>query len=91
VADAAITDDGLGTNNLSVTGPDAAFFQVDSTGLYIRAGTNLDYETKSSYSVIVAVDDPTVGATPDATATYALTVTDVITKTPVIQSSSFPR
>ena len=55
-----------------MTGPDAALFEVDSTGLYIKAGTVLDFETKTSYSVTVNVDDPTVGATPDATAAYAL-------------------
>src|SRR5262249_16841289 len=48
VADVSVTDDGLGTNNLSVTGADASYFEVDSTGLYIKAGTILDYETKTS-------------------------------------------
>src|SRR5262249_10477972 len=66
VADVQIDDDGIGTNNLSVTGPDASAFEVDSTGLYIKAGTVLDFETKSSYSVNVNVDDPNVGTTPDA-------------------------
>jgi len=76
VAGVAITDDGLGTNDLTVGGPDAAAFQVDSTGLYLKAGTQLSAATKSSYSVTVSVDDPTVGATPDATsATYTLHVT----------------
>ena len=82
VADIVIDDDELGTNILSVTGSDAAFFSADSTGLYIKAGTVLDFETKSSYSVTVAVDDPTVGATPDATAAYTLTLTDVVEAPP---------
>jgi len=82
VADLVITDDGLGNNNLSVSGPDASFFEVDSNGLYIKAGTTLDFETKSSYSVTVAVDDPTLGATPDATVSYTLRVTDVINEDP---------
>ena len=43
----SITDDGLGTNNLTVTGADAGVFEVDSTGLYIKAGTILDFETKT--------------------------------------------
>jgi uncharacterized protein YjiK len=77
VADVAVTDDGLGTNNLTVSGPDASSFEVDSTGLYIKAGTALDFETKSSYSVTVNVDDPSVGATPDASANFTLAVTDV--------------
>ncbi|PHJ84394.1 hypothetical protein VF14_06930 [Nostoc linckia z18] len=82
VADITITDDGLGTNNLTVTGTDANFFEVDSTGLYIKAGTVLDYETKTSYSVIVNVDDPTLGSTPDAIANFTLAVTDVVNETP---------
>ncbi len=86
VADIAITDDGLGTNNLTVTGDDANFFEVDSTGLYIKAGTTLDYETKTSYSVIVNVDDTTVGSTPDAIAPFTLAVTDVVNETPSLPS-----
>ena len=82
VADVAITDDGLGTNNLTVTGADAGFFEVDSNGLYIKAGTVLDFETKSSYSVTIRVDDPTVGSTPDASTTFTLDVTDVINEDP---------
>jgi uncharacterized protein YjiK len=83
VAGIAITDDGIGTNNLSVTGPDAASFEVDSNGLYLKAGTVLDFETKSAYAVTVVLDDPSVGGTPDATVDYALAVTDVVNEDPV--------
>ena len=82
LADVVIADDGLGTNSLSVTGPDAGVFEVDSTGLYLKAGTILDFESKPSYSVTVAVDDTTIGATPDATASFALSITDVLEETP---------
>jgi len=84
VANVLITDDGLGTNNLTVTGADEQYFEVDNTGLYIKAGTVLDFETKSTYSVTVQVDDPNVGDDPDATATFTLTVTDIEIETPVI-------
>src|SRR5262249_34946724 len=57
VADIQITDDGLGTNNLTVSGADAQYFEADSTGLYIKAGTVLDFETKVNYAVTVNVDD----------------------------------
>ena len=86
MADVAITDDGLGTNNLTVTGADASFFEVDSNGLYIKAGTVLDFETKTSYGVTVNVDDPGLGATPDATTTFTLAVTDVVIETPPVPS-----
>jgi Ca2+-binding RTX toxin-like protein len=77
IADIAITDDALGTNNLSLTGADANFFEIEDSVLYLRANTNLDFETQSSYSVTVAVDDPTVGNTPDAVANFTLAVNDV--------------
>jgi hypothetical protein len=77
VADIAITDDALGTNNLSLTGTDASFFEIISNGLYIKAGTILDYETKTIYNLTVNVDDTLVGSTPDATTNFNLTVTDV--------------
>jgi hypothetical protein len=78
VANVAVADDGLGANALSVTGPDASAFEVDQTGLYVKAGKTLDYETKASYRVSVAVDDPSVGSSPDAVSDpYTLNVTDV--------------
>ncbi len=64
LADIVITDDALGTNTLSLTGADAAFFEIVGTELRLKAGVPLDFETKSSYSVTVNVDDATVGATP---------------------------
>jgi Ca2+-binding RTX toxin-like protein len=77
VADIGITDDGLGTNILSLSGADAGFFEVDGNALYIKSGTSLDFETKSTYSVVVNADDSTVGATPDVSKTFALNITDV--------------
>ncbi len=77
VADIVITDDGVGVNNLSLTGADAALFEIDSAALYLKAGTVLDYETNPVLDVTVAVDDPAVGGTPDSTAALAIGVTDV--------------
>ncbi|MEA5442609.1 ExeM/NucH family extracellular endonuclease [Cyanobium gracile] len=78
VADVVISDDGQGANNLTVTGADAAFFEVEASGLYIKAGTVLDFETKTSYAISVAVDDPAVGANPDASTSFNLALTDVV-------------
>jgi len=75
VADILVTDDGLGTNNLTVSGADAATFQIIGTALFIKTGTTFNASTKPSYSVTVSVDDPTVGSTPDATVNYALNIT----------------
>jgi len=77
LADIVINDDALGTNLLSLTGTDAAFFEIASNELRLKAGTSLNFEDKSSYSVTVAVDDSTVGTTPDAAANYTLTISDV--------------
>ncbi|MBD2303749.1 Ig-like domain-containing protein [Nostoc sp. FACHB-190] len=87
VADISITDDGRGTNNLSLTGTDASFFEIDNSVLYLRANTNLDFETRSNYSVTVAVDDPTVGNTPDATANFSLAINN-INETPIANNDS---
>lgn len=82
VADIVVTDDGLGTNALALTGADAASFEITGSALYLKAGVNLDYETKTNYAVAVSVDDAAVGATPDASVNFTLTVTDQVVETP---------
>jgi len=77
VADIRITDDALGSNILSLSGADASSFEVDGTNLYLKAGTVLNYEAKNSYAVTVNVDDPTMGKTPDLSADFILSLTDV--------------
>ncbi len=77
VADIVIGDDALGTNAISLAGADAASFEVIGTVLYLKAGVALNYEAKSSYAVTVNVDDTTVGATPDKTLAFTLSLTDV--------------
>lgn len=72
VADVAVTDDALGTNTVTVSGPDASSFEVVDGQLRLKAGTVLNYATKKTYSVTVNVDDTTVGGTPDASADYTL-------------------
>ncbi len=77
VADLAATDDKLGTNVFSVSGTDAGAFEVrNGNQLWFKGGAN--YETKSSYTVVVDVDDANVGGTPDASsAPFTLAITDV--------------
>jgi len=76
VGDIVVSDDGLGTNVLSLAGADAASFEITGSALYLKAGVTLDFETKANYSVTIRVDDTTVGATPDATVDFTLAVTD---------------
>jgi uncharacterized protein len=77
VADISIIDDGQGTNVLSLSGGDASFFELDSTALFLRANTTLNFEAKSSYAVTVNVDDVTVGNSPDASNVFTLNLTNV--------------
>ncbi len=43
VADIAITDDALGANDGSLSGADAASFEVEGTALFLKAGTRLSH------------------------------------------------
>ena len=84
VADIAVTDDALGTETLSLSGADAASFEIVGNGLYLKAGVTLDFETKASYAVTVNADDATVGGNPDASQNFVLAVTDVNEATPPV-------
>jgi serralysin len=80
IADIHVTDADGGDNQLALAGADAAFFEI-VTGeagpeLHLRAGVALDFETKAHLDVQVQVDDPTVGASPDATVDFRLDITD---------------
>ncbi|WP_442506622.1 choice-of-anchor D domain-containing protein [Novipirellula sp. SH528] len=77
VADIVVSDDGLGTNTVSIGGANASLFEVFDDDLYLKAGTALDFETVSSLGVSVLIDDPTVGITPDDTELISILITDV--------------
>jgi Domain of unknown function (DUF4114) len=83
VADLAVTDDNLGTNVFSLTGTDAASFEITGTSLFLKAGTVLNPATKPSLGVTVNVDDAAVGTTPpDAKKDFTLAVTDTTVVNP---------
>lgn len=82
LGDIFVTDDGLGTNTLSLSGVDAASFELSGTEFFLKAGVTLDFETKSSYAVTVNADDSTVGTTPDASVNFTLTISDVEPEAP---------
>src|SRR5262249_40444593 len=75
LGDRGVSDDGLGNNNLWVTGADANSFQIIGTGLFLKAGTALNASVKPNFTVTVNVDDPAVGISPDASANFNMTVT----------------
>lgn len=74
LADIVVADDALGSNVLTVTGPDAAAFEIVGTVLYLVAGTTLDATAKASYAVNVQVADTGLDAAAVATP-YTLAVT----------------
>jgi len=57
VADIIVTDDALGSNTLSLSGADAAQFEIVGLELYLRAGVILDYETQTQLNVTVEISD----------------------------------
>ena len=69
-----ITDDGAGTNIVSLAGADADQFEVVGDSLYLKANRTLDYETQASYSVTVRVADSAIGN--PVTAAMTLGITD---------------
>ncbi|QNP30993.1 beta strand repeat-containing protein [Cylindrospermopsis curvispora] len=76
VADLIITDDIFGNNTTSLSGPDASSFEIRGNELYLKAGTPLNYNTKSSYSVILSVNDTNINKSDSKT--FNLSVTPVI-------------
>ena len=86
IADIAITDDGTGTNDLSLTGADQTSFEIVSNELRLKAGAVLDFENNPTLDVTVQVDDGTVGSTPDDSVPVALSITDA-NDAPVLDNS----
>jgi FG-GAP-like repeat len=85
-------DDGVGTSNLVLSGADKDLFSFVDFGrstftLYFNAGVTPDYETRSSYSVTVSVDDPAIGNGPEDSFVITVGVGNVDDPT-VAQSST---
>jgi len=77
VADIVIADDNLGSNVISLSGSDAASFEVVGTELFLKAGIVLDFEAKTSYAVKVRVADPALPDSNPLTSDYSLAIQDV--------------
>jgi hypothetical protein len=76
LADIDVTDDALGTNEISLTGADAASFEVDGLELFLKAGEMLDFESQASYEVTVNVEDSLVVGAP-VSVEHTLSVTPI--------------
>ena len=77
LADIAVTDDALGTNTLSLSGTDAAKFEIEGTELFLKAGVVLDHEVRNSYAVTVAAQDASLSGSTPVSTDYVLTVADI--------------
>ncbi len=77
VAGVYINDDGLGSNRVSLSGPDAATFEFLNNVLYLKAGSVLDYETQSNYQLTLSLQDSSLSGSAALTASYTLRLIDV--------------
>jgi len=77
LADIVIADDTLGSNVISLIGPDAAFFELVGSGLFLKSGTKLNFEAKSRYAVTVMASDPTIEGLSPLTTPFTLHLADV--------------
>ena len=77
LADVVITDDALGIETLTLTGAHVDRFELRGSGLFLKSGTPIDFESLAQLLVSVQIDDPTLGASPEGTAAFTLTITDV--------------
>ena len=77
LADIAVTDDAIGSYTLALTGTDAANFEIVGMALFLKAGTTLNFEAKSSYVVNVTATDPTVSGSTPAVGSFTLNLIDI--------------
>ena len=78
VADIVIIDDAPGTNNLILSGADAALFEIVGPELWLIAGVTLDFASKPKLRVTVEVDDSSVGDGPDDSVALSIDLTEVV-------------
>lgn len=90
LADIVVDDDTAGTNELSIAGADAASFEIIGTELFLRSGVPIDFETKSTYSILINVDDTSLAGTPEGQTTFTLNITNVNEAPTVELNNSVP-
>lgn len=77
VADIVIIDDALGTNNLMLSGADAALFELVGPELWLVAGATLDFASNPQLNVTVEVADASLGERANDTVALAIDVIEV--------------
>jgi len=61
VADITVTDDALGSNDLTLSGADASRFKIIGSELHVKRNVVLDFETQASYELIITATDSVDG------------------------------
>ena len=77
VADIVISDDALGINKLTLSGADAALFEIVGPELWLDAGATLDFASNPTLNVTVEVDDASLGDGPDDAASLSISLSEV--------------
>ncbi len=88
VADIVVTDNGIGAEAVTLSGDDAALFEIVEAELYLKAGVLVDFETNPQLDVVVEVDNPTFGTSPDDTAPLSIAITDVNEPTVTLENAT---
>ena len=71
-------DDAVGTETVTLSGTDAALFEVVGNQVRWLAATTPDFEAKARYEFTINVDDPTLGTGPELSQLVTINVTDVL-------------
>ena len=79
VADIVVADDGLSPVTLSLGGGDAGLFEIVDGELLLKEGTALDFETQSSFDVVVIATDGTGSASSASLGALVTNVNDAPT------------
>lgn len=77
IADIVFSDDALGTNVLTLAGPDAATFEIADGSVWLRANAALSKDAQPTYQVTLEVNDEELAGAPDASAEYVLVVSGI--------------
>jgi len=77
IADVVLVDDLLGVNTHWLTGIDAGLFELRNSTLFLRAGTELDFESNPVLDVTINLDDSHLTPQIDFQQSISVTVTDV--------------
>ena len=72
-----IDDDALGSNTVTLSGNDAALFEIVGPELWLAPGVTLSFAGKPTLEVVVQVSDTSLGDRPDDTLALSIDVIEV--------------